>query len=77
MSSKYACIALWGRELRSFPNYIHAEQLRAEADNAPLTAIYKDSSGIWKVLEDIENAPLRKELTLKLARIAARGLDHA
>lgn len=74
MSNKYICIALWGKHLRSYPDYIHAEQLKAEADGAPLTAIYRNSKGEWVLLEDIENTPLRKELTHRLAQTAARGL---
>lgn len=69
----YKCIAMWGRELRSFQGYITNEQYNAFLDEAPLTAIYKDSNGSWVCLEDIQNEDVKKRFTRRLAAMAARG----
>lgn len=66
-SDSYICIALWGRNLGSFNNYIRTEQKIAFESDAPLTAIFQNQDGSWATLETIENTDLRQQLTAKLA----------
>tara|TARA_R110002051_G_scaffold7292_1_gene33641 strand:+ start:824 stop:1057 length:234 start_codon:yes stop_codon:yes gene_type:complete len=55
----YKCIARWGHHLRSYDYYIHQEQAKAFADNAPLTAIYYNDNEGWHIAETISNKELR------------------
>jgi len=58
---EYVCIAAWGRRMGSFNYYITAEQKKAAADEAPITAIY-ERDGVWSVAEDIRDPAHRKAI---------------
>tara|TARA_B100000795_G_C22797959_1_gene440346 strand:- start:2741 stop:3013 length:273 start_codon:yes stop_codon:yes gene_type:complete len=66
----YKCIAIWGRELGSFPSYSKREQQIASQDDAPITAIYKRGD-VWVTAEQIENVAVKNDILIKLAHLAA------
>lgn len=57
---EYTCIAAWGRQSGSFDYYIKAQQEKAAKEEAPITAIYRQSDGQWSVAGDIMNPQTRK-----------------
>lgn len=61
---KYSFIVKWGQELQSFMYYILDEVYRAEADKAPVNAIYKRDDGTWATTDDLQNQELRKKWNL-------------
>lgn len=62
----YRYIVLWGRLLGSFDYYIQWECNRAKADNAPMTAIYREhESDEWQVAENVTNPRARTALGLE------------
>ena len=69
----YKCIAIWGGMLRSWPNYVSAQQRLAASEGAPLTAVYfNDSLGVWIVAEDIASPDTRSRVINALAKEALK-----
>jgi hypothetical protein len=70
--NQYKAIALWHRT--SYQYYIADVQNQAAKENAPLTAVFKNSStGEWECVEDINNSAERKRITQRLAELAAKA----
>lgn len=68
----YKLIAIWGQMLGSFPGYVNNEQYQAWLEDAPLTAIYKESgTERWVTADEVKSEGTRKELFERLARLAA------
>lgn len=54
MSFKYPFIRAWCEIVRSYPDYMIMEVEKAEKENAPYNAIYKEhETEQWKIVEDI------------------------
>jgi len=59
---EYVCIAAWGRRMGSFNYYITDQQRMASGEEAPITAIYRNSDGTWSKAEDIKDPVHRKAI---------------
>ena len=62
LRQKYQCIVRWGIHLGSMKYYIDDEVCRADADDAPVNAIYKQDNGEWKVAEGIADPLLMQQI---------------
>jgi hypothetical protein len=62
----YKYIRAWGNFLHSYSYYIHDQQQKAAADNAPLNAIYKRGNK-WVTVDEIQNKE-NKRIVESLAR---------
>jgi len=58
----YRYIRAWGRLLHSHASYIQDQIRHARADGAPQTAIYVDSNGKWRTVDDVTNTSTRRQL---------------
>ncbi len=52
LAAMYPFIIVWGNQMGSFAYYIKAQLLKAEATDAPRTAIY-ERDGVWHTIESI------------------------
>lgn len=59
---KYKYIYAWGKYMDSMDYYIEEQQAKAEAENAPLNAIYKRREGDWATMDSIEDPNLAASL---------------
>ena len=64
----YKHIYAWGMMMSSSRDYIHDEQVRAAADNAPLDAIYKRQDG-WRTMRDVTVFNTIETMKRELARL--------
>lgn len=64
-NSKYQAIRIWGQHLGSFDYFIENEQAKAESEDAPLDALYKDGS-TWVTIADLENKNNQRHVINKL-----------
>ena len=64
-SNKYQVIRIWGQHLGSFDYFIENEQAKAEAEGAPLEALYKDGN-TWVTIADLENKNIQRQIIGKL-----------
>jgi hypothetical protein len=60
--AKYDTIRRWGSYMGTLPYYVDAEVARAESDDAPPTAIYKDRNGRWFTAQEIVDPMLRHKI---------------
>ena len=60
---KHKFVYAWGRYMDSKDYYIQDQLAKAEADNAPLNAIFKRSTGEWATVDSIEDPNLALSLT--------------
>lgn len=51
---KYLYLRAWCRLLGSFPSFTECEVARAEAEQAPQTAVYRRLDGAWVTFEEIQ-----------------------
>ena len=67
--TKYKYLMAWdnlrGRDTRS--KIMH--QLRAENDNAPLDAIYRDANGKWNTFDDVQSKEERTRILSEIEHI--------
>lgn len=54
----YKLIEFWDRRLGSPYTWTQLQQSRAAKENAPITAIYRDSDGRWRTIEEVDNQSL-------------------
>lgn len=52
-------VVAWGRLLGSMTYYIRAQVWRAEVDEAPADAIYRDKDGRWHTIDEIQDRDTR------------------
>ena len=52
---KYLYLRAWCRLLGSFPSFTECEVARAEAEQAPQTAVYRRIDGTWVTFEEIQS----------------------
>ena len=77
-NSKYQAIRIWGQwldsqkvslfglqHLGSFDYFIENEQAKAEAEDAPLEALYKDGN-TWVTIADLDNKNNQRHIIGKL-----------
>jgi len=65
--SKYQAIRIWGQHIGSYEYFIENEQAKAEASDAPLSAIYRrEGANTWTTIADIENANISASIFTKL-----------
>ena len=64
-NSEYQAIRIWGQHLGSFDYFIENEQAKAEAEDAPLEALYKDDN-TWVTIADLENKNIQRQVISKL-----------
>jgi hypothetical protein len=62
--SDYQMIRQWGTHHGSNNYYIMDQQYAAAEDDAPLNAIYKDTTGVWLTTDNITNCVTRDRLGL-------------
>jgi len=62
MGKVYRNIRVWGKLTGSRQYYIDAQVKLAEKDNAPETAVYRGSDGVWVTSADVENENIKKYL---------------
>ena len=58
-AENYPYIWAWGQYNDSAEDYIKTLMLEAEKDGAPVDAIYKDVTGTYRTVEDIDNTVTR------------------
>jgi len=63
MSCSYTWVRRWGELLGSNQWYVDLQVERAQAENAPVDAIYRHHDGGWATLGDVKN-----EGTLRMFR---------
>ncbi len=64
----YPYIVAWGRYMGSFQYYIDDQQLEAQQDNAPQTAVYKKDR-VWVTFDELpEIVQARLEVYLPKAK---------
>ncbi len=62
LRQKYQCIIRWGTYMGSMKYYIDDEVCRANADSAPINAIYKQDDGEWATANGIADDTMRQQI---------------
>jgi len=64
-NSKYQAIRIWGQHVGSFDYFIENEQAKAEAEDAPLDALYKEGN-TWVTIVHLRNKNNQSAVISKL-----------
>jgi hypothetical protein len=57
--SMYPYIWAWGKRMGSNDYYMENEEELAAQEEAPRTAIFRDSEGVWSTVDEVQNIELK------------------